>query len=792
MPLPFGQNKLGIVFIKEMPSAAEQQNGKFFSDRVGVEYIQRLTRHISGFNFERDCYVTSILLERPANGKFKLNKETKTRVAFLEQELLKLKPSIIFGCGSYAIKLALPGCPPKVSDFKMHGRAIPSLHYGCMTGCLLGDAESYNYISVCLQDMDKVLYAYMNPDERITSFDFDNGNHLISTEVEFDNLCEKLQKENKPICFDFETSGLNPYSKDAKIYSVAITNTRKEGWMLPLDYKNFWTPPSLAYVTEKLKGLLIGNLPKIIQNAEFESIWSRQILGVTVNNILYDTMVGYHVIDERNEICKLDFQEFELFGKSHKTKFDVKHILDSDITSLCKYNVLDARVTYLIYELRNEFIEKNKWPKKPTAFFMDALQMLIRMKLSGIKIDKKELDKQLDNSNKMIETLTAELYDSDVAKQFKIENTRDLSLGSTKDLRQLFYKQLKITPTKLTSSEIASVDAETLESFGINESITGEAKPFIEKLLLLRQYTKLTNTYLLPYSKSLEFDGKIHPTCALHTTRTYRSSYFNPNLQNIPSVKAAGLGKDVRKVFVPSLDWFLDFDCSAAEVRVLAMYSKDERLTKEAVNNMDIHRYWASRVYQKREQEVTSSERSNVKSNFVFALIYGGSSTTSAKTLKLDLKHIQEVEKELWAAYPGVLRWMQSWTGYWDEKRKKRVYGKYNKLLYVEHMAGFRRHGPLKSRHIINTPIQGSSFHLLLNGIMSSDAEMIANNMKSYPVLQVHDEGLFDCVENEMEQVIDIVTRNLRFSKRFENFMGKIPMEIEWSYGKNYGELTKI
>jgi len=47
-------------------------------------------------------------------------------------------------------------------------------------------------------------------------------------------------------------------------------------------------------------------------------------------------------------------------------------------------------------------------------------------------------------------------------------------------------------------------------------------------------------------------------------------------------------------------------------------------------------------------------------------------------------------------------------------------------------------------------------------------------------------------VENEMEQVIDIVTRNLRFSKRFENFMGKIPMEIEWSYGKNYGELTKI
>lgn len=807
--MEFGNTTSNIIFVKDFLSEDEQKNGLIFSDWIGDEYRKFFSlRHRINID---NCYAITLLDKRPRGGKWP-NK--KLDIAFENEIIAKIKankPILIFALGEGAIDFCLPTSPEKCSDLKMHGRTIYSERFGCFVGCLIRDIKSKDYKNCSFRDIDKIFEKALVADLDIDTFDFDRGNYLLKSPEDFKILVDCLITENKPIAFDYETNTTDAFSPDARIHTVAITNSINKSYATFIDFKNKHSKNGIKFIQKHLARLLTSGIPVIAQNLEFEYIWSKVILGCEIKNPAYDTMVGYHILDDTPKITGLEFQTFELFGKHHKNIIDLTNVEDADEQVLIKYNNLDARITLLLYKKRQEYIRANPWAKRPTDFFMQVLPALYDMKFQGVKVDRAELNKQLTHSKIEVGRLETKIAESKTVAEFKNNYGHALNLGSTKDLKFLLYGDLGITPTNVTltgknklidcekqlieakkieNKELivqlkkemkdirvshASTDADTLEEFENRTDIPEEAKEFVDDLLAYRKHNKIISTYLGPYNKYIEYSDLIHPTCALHTTRTYRSSYLNPNLQNIP--KRAEFAKEIRKVFIPKYDFFLDGDVSGAEVKVIAMLSKDPTLINELKNGIDPHAYWTARAYEKKECDILKSERDAIKQNFVFLFFYGGWYVSAAKALNMPEKHIKKLEQEFWKKYPMIK--------IWQEQLKKNYY----KKGYVENPFGFRRHGPLATREIINTPVQGTSFLLVLLGLYKTYVELLRAKLQSHLVLQIHDEVIIDSKNEELEQTLTIADTCMCA----QHFAWQIlPMSIDWKIGKSFGELEKI
>ena len=95
-------------------------------------------------------------------------------------------------------------------------------------------------------------------------------------------------------------------------------------------------------------------------------------------------------------------------------------------------------------------------------------------------------------------------------------------------------------------------------------------------------YRTFVANYVKDYVKS---DGRIHPSFNLNGTGSFRISGEDPNLTQLPNIKH---GYNIRELFtVPKGCIFLAADYSSAEVKVLGMICKDEKLLQAIKDGKD-------------------------------------------------------------------------------------------------------------------------------------------------------------------------------------------------------------
>ena len=86
-------------------------------------------------------------------------------------------------------------------------------------------------------------------------------------------------------------------------------------------------------------------------------------------------------------------------------------------------------------------------------------------------------------------------------------------------------------------------------------------------------------------------------------------------------------------------------------------------------------------------------------------------------------------------------------------------------------------------RMALNTPIQGTAADILKKAMVEIYAEMNKRNLKSKMLLQVHDELVFNVVNEELEEVKELV-RDL-----MENaYKLSVPLKVEIEYGSDWSE----
>ena len=81
------------------------------------------------------------------------------------------------------------------------------------------------------------------------------------------------------------------------------------------------------------------------------------------------------------------------------------------------------------------------------------------------------------------------------------------------------------------------------------------------------------------------------------------------------------------------------------------------------------------------------------------------------------------------------------------------MWSEYLQKGYVELKTGFRCTAKMRRNDLINYPIQGSAFHVLLWSLIQIHKYMIENKFESFIVGQVHDSIIFDV---EPDEILDL------------------------------------
>ena len=84
-------------------------------------------------------------------------------------------------------------------------------------------------------------------------------------------------------------------------------------------------------------------------------------------------------------------------------------------------------------------------------------------------------------------------------------------------------------------------------------------------------------------------------------------------------------------------------------------------------------------------------------------------------------------------------------------------------------------------RIALNTPIQGTGADIMKIAMVNLWKELSKKNMKSKLILQVHDEVILNVSDDELEEVTEIVRRNMEEAASL-----KVPLKVEIETGKNW------
>ncbi len=344
------------------------------------------------------------------------------------------------------------------------------------------------------------------------------------------------------------------------------------------------------------------------------------------------------------------------------------------------------------------------------------------------------------------------------------------NINSPKQLGEVLFGTMQLPGGKKTKTGYSTA-ADVLEKLAPEHPIIGE-------ILEYRTLTKLKSTYADGLAAYIGEDNRIHTTFNQTITATGRISSTEPNLQNIPM--RMELGRRIRKVFVPKEGFVLmDADYSQIELRVLASMSGDQQLIEAYQQDADIHRITASKVFHVPQDEVTSLQRRNAKA-VNFGIVYGISSFGLSQDLSISKKEAAEYIEKYFETYPGIKAFLDECVQSAREKG------------YSVTMLGRRRPVPELSsdnfmqrsfgeRVAMNAPIQGTAADIIKIAMVRVDERLRKEGFRSRLILQVHDELLVETAMEEIEQVREILSAEMRQAAKLS-----VELEIDLSYGDNW------
>ena len=596
----------------------------------------------------------------------------------------------------------------------------------------------------------------------------------ILNEKQFEKWINILKKQ-RLIAVDTETSSLNPI--DAELVGISFCYEQGKACYLPLKSKNQKCLNS-DYILKKIKPILEDkSIKKIGQNIKFDYIIFKK-KGIEVSP-MEDTMLASYTLDAGLNRHNLDvLSEIHL---GHKT-ISFKDLVGSgkkqitfnevDLKKATEYAGEDADVTFRLFKLFKDRLDKEKLTKIYEIFEKPMLEILSEIEINGIKVDKQYL--KVLSKNFSIKILKTEKQIYSLAK-------KEFNIGSPKQLGEIIYNDLKIAKLKKTKKGSLATSAKILEDLAL------KGHKFPSLILDWRQLSKLKNTYTDALQDHINSNtNRVHTSFLLAATNTGRLASSEPNLQNIP-IKTED-GREIRKAFIAEKNnIFISADYNQVEMRILADLADVKELKKAFANNDDIHSLTASQVFSVPINKVDENLRRKAKA-INFGIIYGITQYGLAKQISVSNHEALEFINSYFKKFPEIKNYMDTTIKHC------------RKNGYVSNIFGRRIHikgindknfsvRSFQERAAINAPIQSSAadiirlamirLHDLIKSKKMHDAKML---------LQIHDELVFECKKSNKPDIEKIIKKTMESVSSSEHHKFTIPLDVNINSGNNWEE----
>lgn len=573
--------------------------------------------------------------------------------------------------------------------------------------------------------------------------------------------------------FEFHTKPLLKAGQERIAKGKSLTDAHfsknKERWI-----PQFSDPPEQllpATVFSAIRPLMFGNKLKIGQNLKFDlkSI-AKYYRGQVPTKPYFDTLMAGFIVNNlnRNQLNLKDSVKREL-------GIDIEKGVGEDISQhsfdeVAKYSAIDAEVTWKLYKALNAKLSESL--QKVWRLEMDVLGALCDMELTGAPIDEEQLQHLSEQITNDLELAKAKAFKA-AGEVFSINSVQAKQLllfgGDKPRLKPNLKFRNSLTPKgkelyaagKEVTYNAYSVSADALEPFRGKDEL-------VDALLEYQDLNKLMTTYVTPYTggtvtrttngkekqvekDSLLINGRVHTKFNAHGADTGRFSSSEPNLQNIPS--SGEYGKLVRNLFVaPPGHKLVVADYSQIEPRIIAAFSRDERLVNNYLTGGDIYTTIGD----------TMGVERKVGKMLVLAISYGVGPDKIASSIGCSMKEAQDLMNRFESEFSAIKKYKASVIRRAKEQKP---------LPFASTIFGRRRFLPdLKSkeyrlvaraeRQAFNTVIQGSAADIMKLALVRAHSCFI-NEPSVNLILTVHDELVTVTPEEKAEEVAEAIRMSM-------------------------------
>lgn len=728
---PIGSDSPTVYVVGEKPTNADDQKGIPWSGAFRSLVIEQLKKNYTGRAVR---FYHAVNCAGKASPKKKELEYCSVRV---RDELEKFKPDKIIACGNEALRGLFPRGPAEVNNMMItRGLIIPYMYSNGTYGQVLS-THPLNMIISDKGDMFKRTFAADIKklfDNDIIEFNIE----LQSTKFPEDKIiyCKKLAdvkemierlKVEKEVAFDFETTGLQLFdSEEAKpdIESVAFAFADGTAYSVPLR-KGYWSAQvrssivvSIAHWWDNIEADKISHtkyelhclLARIgVKNAKPAGEW-------------HDTALMSTILDERRGVSKLKVAGWSHFGYDNWS-VDVKKVATLDLASLLEYNARDSLRTFELYKkLKPRIYNDECYKSVYENVLLPASLVFSKVEHRGVPINLAKLDEIATKVKKQIEIVLKELIEE--------SGRPDFNPGSNLQLREYFFRQCQYEPLK-SGVQGESTNAETMKHFA-----TEYDDKLAQLVLEFRELKKLDSTYVSGLRKKVFSDERLHSLYNVVGAVTGRTSSNEPNMQNFPKRRNA----HVREMIIPPPGYkFVACDYGQIEARLFGVISGDETFCKFLNDGSDIHLEVSKMCF----GEAKAKEFRQVSKNGVFAMLYGATDWSVAKTIGVDVEIVKLLRREFFHNFKRFEQWSK-----WIKKF-------YKETGYVESLFGRRRRYPMTENELLNHVCQSTASDMTL-------AAMSELGKKFDVALMVHDDlSFFIKDDDDFAASVDLIVKGM-------------------------------
>lgn len=721
-----------------------------------------------------------------------------------QRERTGLGPNIIVALGATAMKILTGKRRIKkwrgsvlpctlVEGFKVY----PIFHPSYVMRLMQEPRESGLYGAVVKKDRENALPIFLKDlvraEEQSDFPEIRRPQRSFALTLDFADIKARIRAldHEKLVAVDIETL---PAEGGPIVWMIGFAASPNDAFVVPIlsDMKMKWTIDEEHELWRLISEFFLNpNVNKVFQGGTYDLSVLGRNYGLRVANTTYhDTMFCHqatypHIRKALEVLASLYTWEpyYKDEGKVHAGK------RASDYAE-AQYNAKDCCITREIFPiLRRKSMEKKTWAGYLRT--MSCMPSILGMMGKGIRINldlKEQLSKDFHSKIVFHTNSLADLTGQQV------------NINSPKQLQRLLYGYYDFPIQYNHKTKKPTTDADALNKLHQTVSEGSEQYQVIDHILKVRKYSKLHSTYT---EMQVGSDGRIYTSYGVTSTWRLRSSEspfgVGGNLQNIPVRSEEG--KMIRKLFIPDEGMvFIASDLAKAEAMVVAWEAEDIKAIEDFLNGVDCHWENAKTLFgiptdtkYEPQTQFTDPITKTPHTHYFYRRI--GKTVVHAGNYGMGPRMLQTIlaregiifDFSVCRMLLATFRTKKPFTVEWQRRIRETIratrtlissYGRKREFLGRINDDLFRVCYAFSPQNTVG--------EILVTGI-----QKIWDTVPQFlPLLNIHDEVLGQCYEDDIPQVVKGIRAALEQPLKIHGRTLTIPTEFKW--GSSWGDLEEV